>query len=518
MNKVTNLPPQFIYQNETNQEDEIDLSVLFNKIWLRRKFIVAFVFVAVVLVSGVMAIKILLNPPEQRLSEIIQFTFPSADQGRYPSGQKFSHNDVVSAEVLEKVYKNNNLKNINVDFNKFISSITVNPFAQNAEFIKEKYQGLLGKKELTRPEIESIEKSFLEELSISQSRFVRLSIVGNVFSDIDPIVAQKVLSDIPKTWSQNAIDDLGVLNLKVVGSDFYQAGMFERFEYLQFLEYAKGSASVLETALNKLILDDVGGQARNQISGMAASDVQVQLKNLVAFEIEPLFSTVTNLGLSKNRQKTITYLKNTVQGFEDNKALLIQKASNIAQIIEQYSGINVKNSVPQASGSSGGFSQYDSSFLDKFTQLIEDKNDKNYIQSLLNNRLDVLQQIEDIDGQIIKFRRAEEKLLASDSVNSEQISSSIIDDLKAARDNFERLIAEYKGLLQIRNQQVLGDTGLLYQLASNDVLVESDMPSKIKKSVLILILVAIVALMLAVVTTLFKPLPAKPAEIKLNSD
>ena len=507
MNKETNLPPKVIYQNYPDTEDEINISELFDKVWFRRKFIYTFVFVMVCLVAGVLAATLLINPPEQRYSQIIQFNFSGAEKGVYPGGQKFSTNDLVSAKVLEEVYRANDLKSYQIGYGDFVSAISVNPFAENAGFIKARYQGLLNNKKLSRPEIESLEQEYLKAINVSQSRFVRLSYLSSSLKGLDPIVVQKILMDIPRVWSRLAIDELGVLNLKVVSTNFYQPQMVERFEYLQLLEYLQNSSKTLSSAVSLLVSDEIGGLVRNVETGMTGYDLQIKVNNLINFEIEPLFSTITHLGITKVKEKALIYLQNTIQNLLDKKLVAEKLANNFALIIEQYSGVATKNKVSPQEGAAGGFAQYDSSFLDKFTALIEQKNDKAYKQDLLNKRLGVLQEIEEIQGQIIKFKRAEERLKVSDEEVSEDLRKSVIEDVLIARKDFEILMAGFQKLLNIRNQQVLGDSNLLYRLTSDDVLVESDMVAKLKKIIMITFLVSIVALMLAVVISLFRRLP-----------
>jgi len=512
MNKETGLPAQVVYQQYPEMDDEIDVSELFNKIWLRRNFIIAFVFIAGVLALGISSVILFADPPEKRYSQVLQFNFPTAEQGRYPAGQKFSSSDIVSAKVLSDVYNKNNLKDHNIDYDKFIDAVTVNPFAENAEFIKEKYQGLLADKKMTRPEIESLEKAYMDELNAASSRFVRLSFIESNLQGLDEMLIQKILMDIPKIWSKFSIEELGVLDLKISGADFYQPGLVDRFEYLQTLEYLKNSAGYLDDALVQLLGDDVGGLVRNSTTGKSGYDLQVQLENLISFEIEPLFSTVTNLGITREADKALIYLKNTVQNFEDKRKVLQNKAINYEQIINQYAGSNPTQPSTGEQGTAGGYAQYDSSFLDKFTALIEDKSDQAFKQGLLGQRLKVMQNIEDIEGNIIKFQRAEERLLSSAENTSADIRIDVINDIGLARKNFEVLVAEYKALLAVRNQQVLGNTASLYQITSNDLLVDSSLVSRLTKVLFISILAGFIALMLSVVIALFKRLPENRLE------
>jgi len=322
MNKQSNLPPQVIYQQYPEADDEIDISELFNKIWLRRKSIIASVFIAGVIALGIMSLAMIKDAPERRYSQILQFNFPTAEQGMYPAGQKFSSNDIVSAKVLSEVFERNKLDQHGIKMEDFIDAISVNPFAENAEFIKKKYQGLLANKKLTRPEIESLEKAYLDEIRAAQSRFVRLSFIENNLTGLDAILVQKILTDIPRVWSRISIEELGVLDLKIAGADFYQGELVQRFEYLQTLEYLKDSAKYLGDALDLLVTDEIGGLVRNPQTGKSGYDLQVQLKNLVAFEVEPLFSTVTNLGITRDADKALIYLRNTIQNFQDKKTVL----------------------------------------------------------------------------------------------------------------------------------------------------------------------------------------------------
>jgi hypothetical protein len=509
MNKESSLSRPEMYPAYPYPEDEVDLSELFDRIWLRRRFIIALVFVAVVVVSGLLALALFIDAPEHRYSSIIQFSFPDAEKGLYPGGQKFAYNDLVSAKVLDTVYRQNGLKDKGVSFDDFIAAISINPFAENAEFIKKKYQSLLADKKLTRPEIEAMENSFLQELKASQSRFVRVSYLESSLIGIDAVLAQKILQDIPRVWSKYAIEELGVLDLKVAGADFYQPQKVDRFEYLQILEYLQNSADVLAGVLDELVQDEIGGLVRNPQSGVTARDLQVQLKNLVDFELEPLFSTVTNLGITKSPDKALIYLQNTIQNLADKKAVLANKSENFARIINQYTGFGSPKQALKQDGANGGFAQYDATFLDKFTALIEEKSDKAYMQKMLDERLKVLQQIEEISGQIIRFERAEERLRSSVEVVTTDIKSDAIKDIQLARQSFEALIQEYKHLLAIRNQQVLGDSDVLYELTSDDVLVESNLLGKIKKMIVVVALAGFMGLMLAVLISLVRKLPSR---------
>ena len=142
--------------------------------------------------------------------------------------------------------------------------------------------------------------------------------------------------------------------------------------------------------------------------------------------------------------------------------------------------------------------------------MIEEKSDKIYLQTILNDRLDVMQQIEDIEGNIIRFKRAEERLKSSKTAVGDSVREDVIKDINTVRSDFEGLVRQYKELLVVRTSQVLGDTAMLYHLTSDDVRIDSSLMERLKRILLISILVSAVVFMLAILIALIK---RKPGEV-----
>ncbi|MEJ2693157.1 MAG: hypothetical protein P8166_08900 [Candidatus Thiodiazotropha sp.] len=509
MENLSERSHQVVYHTPAVAEDVIDISELFNKIAVRWRFILGLVLIVSVFTFGVLGVFLLIDTPEKRYAEILQFNFPEAAQGSYPSGQKFSHNDIISTKVLEEVYRNNGLQQHGLAFEQFVNAISANPFSWNERFIQAKYTSLLASNKLTRPEIESLEAKFTDELNASQSRFVRLSFLQSELQGIDPMLVEKILADIPKVWSRIAIQELGVLDLKVAGASFYQPQLIDRFEYLQALAYLKESGDALSDALEALIDDEIGGSVRGKVSGQSAQDLQIQLKNLLLFEIEPLFASVTNLAITRDKVVAMNYLENTIRDLQDEKDVLMQKADNFSRVIEQYTSHPSQGGVSGNSGERGGLAQYDGTFLDKFTALIEDKNDKVFQQKLLNEQLTLMQKVEDLQGKITKFKRARQRLEDSETTLSQGVRQGVISDIAQARAGFERVLSTYEELLSVRNEQVLGNLGNLYKITNNALIVESGFGARLKRMVLITVLAGVLALMAAMTISLFRPAPSR---------
>ncbi len=505
-------PPQVIYQAYPEHEDEVDVGLLFSKIWFSRYFILASLFLAVVTTLGALATIYFFSPPVKQFSTILQFNFPSAEKGKYPSGQDFSSSDLISAKVLMLVYESNKLGKSNVNIDEFMDNLSVMPFSDSIEFIKAKYKDQLSNKKLSPPEITSLQNEFENELRSAQARFVRLTYTHNKLMGLDELTIQKVLSDIPRIWSEISIQELGVLDLKVSGTDFYQSQQVQRFDYIQAMDYMKASSAILAQALSELIADELGGFIRDPETGKTVYDIQAQLKSLVDFEIQPLVSTISNQGISKNSETAKIYLKNSIQFLKDKRSVMRLKAENYQTTLDIYNS-KVRNSYEGVSSpetgtvTSGGFAQYDSSFLSKFTTLIEEKKDIAFKQDLLGKRLQLSLEIETINGKLVQQERSLAQFEKNESQISEKMIASLVSEVDYVAAALGKLISDYGRILRARNQHVLGQASRLYEVTNGKLIKNSGMISQLKRMILYSILAGFIALMVSIFIALIKKMP-----------
>ncbi len=507
MSREINIPTDFAVQQLAIADHDDGLNQLFDKLWLQRKLIATFVLLAGILVIAVLAAESAFNPPAKRHSAIVQFNFPGAEKGVYPAGQPFSYSDLLTSKVLAEVYQTNQLQTKNISFDRFVNALVVNPYARNIKAITENYQGRLASQKLSRAEIEALEQDYLETLDAAQCRFARISFIDFHLPGLDDSLKQKILTDIPWVWSRQSIKENGILDLRLAGTDFYQGNLLERFEYLQAMEYLKDSAGYLMQAVKTLVADKVGGQVRNPASGMTGNDLQIRLQRLIDYEIEPLFDGVISMGITRDVNKALLYMVNSIQHLQDEKQVLVARAENIESVVNEYDSADMLGSGLATAGSNTGSHRFDDTIVARITDLIEDKNDQLFKQKLLNQRLVLLQDMETIDGDIIKLKRAQERLLASQSLYSEDFYSSIIADIELTRGNFETLLTEYDQLLVARNQKVLGNTASLYNMASETVVEETGLMSRLKSTIVYSVLTGLIFLAIAVLIALFRRPP-----------
>ena len=494
------IPPEMSQQLE---EDEINLNELFSKIWRRRKFIAALVALVMVLVAGISAVQYMIKPSVKNYSESVRFNFPSSIQGTYPSGQRFSKNDLITTAVLKQVYDNNNLKDQKVKFEEFAASFTVAPYAVNSEFIKYKYDNLLANKKLTRTEIEALEQQYIDELNAAQSNFAKVSYVDTLHLGLSAGLIEKILIDVPKVWSAISIQDLGVLDLKIPGQQFYQAELVDQYEYLQGVQYMLDSSKRFKEILDILQKDDLGGFVRDPETDMVVSDILARLENIKRFDLDPLYAVIANLGLVKDREKANLYLTNQIELMQDQMAELKLKSQVYKSAIQTYTAQGKSSSGGSAAGGdlSSGMVQYGDSFLSKIVGMVEQQKDIEYRQALLTKEIDLSIELQEMTTEHEKLKRAL-KVLKTNKLSTGDLVKEYAAAINKINTSFIKLVSSYQRILELRNLQLLGKSSALYELASDEMKESSDLKSRIKKIMLITIVSGVLALMLAMFVAL----------------
>ena len=492
------------------EEDEIDLNELFSKIWRRRRFIASFVLISVLLVLGISALVYLIKPPVKHYGISVRFNFPSSAQARYPAGQRFSNNDLITSVVLKQVYDINDIQSQGIDFASFSSAFTVAPYAANGQFIQKKYEKLLASKKLSRTDIEALEKQYENEMKAAQTGFAQISYVDNQHLGLSPVIIAKVLNDIPRVWSQVSIRDLGVLDLKVPGKQFYQPELIEQYEYLQAVQYMLDSVNRFQKILDVLQKDSMGGFVRDPQTGLVVSDLLSRLQSLKQFDLVPVYSVIANLGLVKNREQARLYLLNEIELIQDQSAELKQKIRVYKEAMLAYEmhGKDTANNAAATTASSG-MVQYGDGFLSSIVGMVEEKKETEYRQALLNKQIALSMELQELNTKQEKLKRAL-SILNTNKPGATDAEATYGKKISHINKELEALINAYQRILELRNAHVLGKSSDLYELASLDMTVSSDMKSKLKTTLILAVVVAFIALMLAVVIALIRQDKAHP--------
>lgn len=283
--------PYKISENSQNQseDDEINLSELVTRLslWVQRNYrglrlIIISLIALVILSTAGFALR---SPPMMTYSMILSFTFPQAEKDRYPNQSPFGITDIVTRSVLEEVWKKNDLEKQNISLGDLIKSVSIVQYADNAQFIRTKYQSLLARKGLSQTDISVLERDYKAELESASKKEVLLSITAPFSSTLSGTLARKVLSDIPRVWSHQAINEMGVTSIPSMESDNLNENNFKRYTPFQMVDYFYKSADNLDKSIMAIEGFPGGKTLRDTQTGRTAEDLKKKLIEIVRYWI-----------------------------------------------------------------------------------------------------------------------------------------------------------------------------------------------------------------------------------------
>ena len=356
--------------------------------------------IAVLVVSlaylGFWVLKEAMSPSLRIWSTNIQLTFEGADRNRYPDGTTFVVQDLVTPRLLRSVYEINRIADHGVLAKDFVQSLNVRRWSPDYEIIVEKYNRLLSQKKLTPAQIEILHKEMREELGQSSSRSVILSFLPPRHVRLPEGLVEKILLDIPRLWSETAVNERDVLKLDV---PVYSEALFdeERFRNLDVLfqldlmrEYLDRFADSIREMLNLPNAKTV----RDRESGLTLLDVNEAIYKIRGYDIKRLSAKVINLGISEDIVELRRQLERRIHTRREQARFAQALAKSTREALLIYlrdSGRVLEGAAPSAEP---GVAAPDivqlgvnRAFMDKLTELIEKSRDMEFRQDLTDRML-----------------------------------------------------------------------------------------------------------------------------------
>ena len=186
-------------KGDSMQGKQIDLAGLTSFVranWLK------FVFKGILslcVVGALLALYAAFAPRSERYTVEMQVTLESS-KGElvYPNDDAFGVHDIVSAPVLNIIWKKYGLDSKGVVFEDFCQWFGIVGYDKERAKIDAEFQGKMTKRNITVTELAAVQREYEERLaSLSANRF-KLSMSPT--SSIDRQTAVKMLNDIPETW------------------------------------------------------------------------------------------------------------------------------------------------------------------------------------------------------------------------------------------------------------------------------------------------------------------------------
>jgi hypothetical protein len=197
---------------------------------------VAVAVTSMLVVLGALFVLLSAIPTTTTYVSRFQFTFPqvySPQSGErlYPNRRPFSINSVIDPVVLASVYDQLKLEEYGIRRDEFYAGFTIRPFATTEAEIAARYQQQLAERRLAFADRERIEAQIRSEMERASAAAAELSFTVRKRVPISTELGRAVVSAVPLTWSNWAIERQGVLRIPafstsqtIIAPELIQAG------------------------------------------------------------------------------------------------------------------------------------------------------------------------------------------------------------------------------------------------------------------------------------------------------
>lgn len=396
--------PEAVWQEY--DEDEISLGDLFSTIWRARGRIAVYTLAAGLVILAIIVGVYFFQEKEYVVKQEFRLEFTGADQNKYPNGLQFSTADILSTEVLDKVYRQNDLGKY-MKFSDFKAGLAVFQMNDRLRLLEFEYSQRFSEKNLSMENRQRLEQEFLEKKKALMVPVYSLTFIqGGRAGSIPDNVAAKVLQDILREWSVFAerVKGANKFQLELVSPNVLKKEDIEAEDYLVATDILRVMTRRVSKDLEALAGLPGAMVVRVGDQGISLSDLRYRLQDLERFKLNPLLGLIRQTAVSKHPEFTLAYLQNQIF---DLKLKTEQAAANVAiyenslnQYIQKSRGSGLSpaqgEGMPGPSSQQGMFSnvpamipQFGESFLDSLVQMAQENSDAMFRQTITKNVIDV---------------------------------------------------------------------------------------------------------------------------------
>ncbi len=403
---------------------------------------------AAILVAAVFLVRLVMSPPMSTYSEVVAFTFPQSEKGKYPNGAPFSINDLTSRNVLESVWKENDLGSQGLSLQNFSDAVAIVPFADNEQFIRARYQGMLARKNLSTTDIAAMERDYRLELETQSKKNALLTLTLPFSSSISGSLAKKAVSDIPKAWSKQAIQQLGVVSIPIAENESVKDEILKKGSPFQIVDYFYKSADSLNLALNRIASYPGGDTLKDPESGLGIEDLKRRVADLNRYWILDFDNYVQQRNQAS--EIDIRSAEIRLKELQDKKLEYLAEAKTYKASLLDYDSIRQSSNgqdVSLRNQQNGSGVQIQGDAVQKLIDLGTQNKDSEFRQELVKKRVDAELKATAMDQEILRLDRriaAAKRSTQKSNVDPEKMTfftNEIWSQLIAISDSIKRIQA-----------------------------------------------------------------------------
>ena len=311
-------------------DDEIDLTLIFQKFWVKRGLILIIPFLTLVILTALILIKSSLYN-DKSLS--LYINLKGIKEGTYPNGTTFSTSDLLSNDVISDLAEKNNIR----DVDSLKSALSSEYAAINESKIFYEFQNQLNNKNLNASELNAVNEEFLKRINAAKQNSLKITFMYSKLS-LSQNDAETLLRQVPETWVNVFSQKHNILlNTKIHKLDLANDQNVNSKNYL-LDDLALTLNKKIRLATNSLdaIIDDSRLRSVLNEKGQSAIELSNELSHLNTTILSP---SINNL-IAKGQGATRFYQMNLLEQKKvlDKRLEKVEQSSKmIADIITQRS-------------------------------------------------------------------------------------------------------------------------------------------------------------------------------------
>ncbi|MDC9725946.1 MAG: hypothetical protein PSN44_08550 [Gammaproteobacteria bacterium] len=470
--------------NITEYNDEIDLREVLLPLWKSKYLILIISVIFSGLVLAYHLSKYSFNIPQQYRATI-NFNFEGVEKGLYPNGTRFSPNDLLSGNILRRVFDELVLDEAGISFIGFEQSLSVRSGFLGDVLFEQTAADIAGKdKKITVEAYNTLVSSYTDTLRQQSLKSGILSF-DNENLDLSKDKVEMILLKIPEAWAKYSIKELGVMN--AYGDYVNLSPLASQDDEPVVMTYKLSDyEKLLSSSVKALQQEQKAKSIIDPKTGLSLSDIEYKLQQIDKYKINTLKSIIminpvfSSSGIYNSfRSSQLESLKRKADELERLVLVYIDVLKEFDQ-----SSMSIQSSkletVADASSSTSIYSpQYGDSLVDSLLELGAKMSDPEYRKVLLQDKIKLSKELQTIKTEI--------QLFESSSSSSESISKDkFIESITSTAEELEELKSALHNIVLSLNSFLYNNTGSLYFLNGEIVSVDySFSDSKLKLKVII---------------------------------
>ena len=423
-------------KESANTDGEISILAILAKLWRFRGVIVA--ATALAFLSGLALFAFSGYSTPQTITYFISLN--NIENSKYPNGAAFQPSDLVSPQVLQHLRNTLSLP----EAVSLKDNIRISYDGVATEGIQKIYRDRLGAKNLSQAEIESINRTFADEIESATKNSLRID-VNFTSMNLDTKSGVEIAKQIPVSWTEVFTKQFRTLVTQEISSAITPFSMND-FQNVNGILTINSNMEIMRRGL-AAIDEDSRLNSVQDLKGNSAADIIQGLDLYRNLYFNRLFSSILSDGsvvgkvYVKAQQLRIDQLNQQIEGLD--KAFEKLQAGGNNQV-----GVALNDSQMSAQQPTV---QMDSNALNQIIGLSEKASNAEYLREILTKRQASINEISDIKRQIALIEPSSE-LQVSDSAYIEQAYQG----LTSIANSYNELLTAARSLAEDRS-------GALYQ-------------------------------------------------------